>query len=94
MASGFKAKVGSSSSVDAGDGVVTSVDFTNLEGCSAVWLDPQAIEKTAIRLAKTAMNLSDLNWYFATLNIATTGTSVAPTNIDSKWLVYSIVKLR
>ena len=94
MASGFKIKVGSRFSVDAGDDVVTAVDFTDLEGSSAVWLDPQAIEKIARKLAKTAMNLSDLNWSIATLDIGTTGTSVAPTNIDSKSLVYSTVKLR
>ena len=94
MASGFKIKVGSRFSVDAGDDVVTAVDFTDLEGSSAVWLDPQAIEKTARRLAKTAMNLSDLNWSIETLGIGTIGTSVAPSNIDSRWLVYSTVKPR
>ena len=94
MASGFKIKVGSRFSVDAGDDVVMAVDFTDLEGSSAVWLDPQAMEKTAKRLAKTAMNLSDLNWSIATLDVGTTGTSVAPTNIDSKWLVSSTIKLR
>ena len=94
MASGFKVRVGSRFSVDAGDDVVTTVDFTDLEGSSAVWLDPQAIEKIARKLAKNAMNLSDLDWSIATLDIGTTGTSVAPTNIDSKLLVYSTVKLR
>jgi len=80
--------------VDAGNDVVTAADFTDVEGSSAIWLDPQAMENTARRLAKTAMNLSDLNWYFATLNIGTTSTSIAPTNIDSRWIAYSIVKLR
>lgn len=94
MASGFKIKVGSRFSVDAGDDVVAAVDVTDLEGSSAVWLDPQAMEKTARTLAKTAMNLSDLNWSIATLDIGTTGTSVAPTSIDSKWLVYSTIELR
>ena len=84
MASGFKIKVGSRFSVDAGDDVVTAVDFTDLEGSSSVWLDPQDMEKTARRLAKTAMNLSDLHWSIETLDIGTIGTSVAPSNIDSR----------
>jgi len=84
VASGSKARVGSRFSVEAGDDAVTAVDFTDLEGSSSVWLDPQDMEKTARRLAKTAMNLSDLHWSIETLDIGTIGTSVAPSNIDSR----------
>jgi len=94
VASGSKVKVGSRFSVEAGDDAVTSVDCTDLEGSSSGWLDPQDMEKTARKLAKTAMNLSDLNWSIETLGIGTIGTSVAPSNIDSRWLVYSTVKPR
>lgn len=94
MASVFVVRVGRRSSADAGVDVVTLVDFTNLEGRSATWFDPQAIEKTATRIAETAMSLTDLNWYFHTLNIVTIGKSVAPKDIDSKWPVYRTVKLR